>query len=192
MLPEVSVDVAAFVEAVEKRLAADEDAQMCCVCYEPFANARLKCVHRLCPECFDKLDTCPMCRTVYKERPPPDDTFHWCNFYASIRNIPNHSGSYFVYVHRGLSDQAQVDLFDTILHELTEPVVNIIFCSRSRFEIRGFRDPYVVINIIRRFHREQEAARMERLRLTNPSMYQFCVETDRRMEAIRSEIFDGL
>jgi hypothetical protein len=65
MLPENSVDVAAFVADLEKRLAADEEAYSCCVCYEPFANAPLRCCHFLCPGCFEKMDTCPLCRVSF-------------------------------------------------------------------------------------------------------------------------------
>ena len=79
MLPETSVDVPAFVADLEKRLAADEEAYSCCVCYEPFANAPLKCVHRLCPTCFEKLDACPQCRVPFRE-----DECVFANFDACV------------------------------------------------------------------------------------------------------------
>ena len=78
-LPEPDCDVAAFIRDLENRLKADEEKYMCNVCYEPFANVKLNCPHFLCPTCYDKLDTCPMCRKQFKT-----DTLVFSNFDACV------------------------------------------------------------------------------------------------------------
>ena len=57
--------VAAFIRDIEERIAHDEEAHTCCVCYEPLAFKRLECSHKLCIECYDQLDECPMCRATF-------------------------------------------------------------------------------------------------------------------------------
>ena len=59
------MEVAAFIRDIEDRIAHDEDAHTCCVCYEPLAFKRLECRHKLCLECYDQLDECPMCRATF-------------------------------------------------------------------------------------------------------------------------------
>jgi hypothetical protein len=101
VLPKVSVDVAAFLADLEKRLAADEEAYNCCVCYEPFANAPLKCVHRLCPECFEKLDTCPQCRVPFRK-----DECVFANFDACVFRRAARPRFYDIYLHGGKMREA--------------------------------------------------------------------------------------
>lgn len=44
-----------------------EDDNVCCVCYDREADQPLKCSHKLCLTCYDKLIKCPLCREQYKE-----------------------------------------------------------------------------------------------------------------------------
>jgi hypothetical protein len=101
MLPKLSVDVATFVADLEKRLAEDNEAYSCCVCYEPFANARLKCIHRLCPECFEKLDACPQCRVPFRE-----DECVFANFDAFVVRRAAYPHFYDIYLHGGKMREA--------------------------------------------------------------------------------------
>ena len=60
-----------WCEIMAKR-KQDEEDKICCVCYECEADQPLKCSHKLCPTCYDKLTKCPMCRKCDKE--PVDDS----------------------------------------------------------------------------------------------------------------------
>ncbi len=60
-----------WCEIMAKR-KQDEEDKICCVCYECEADQPLKCSHKLCPTCYDKLTQCPLCRKCYKE--PVDDS----------------------------------------------------------------------------------------------------------------------
>jgi hypothetical protein len=60
-----------WCEKMAKRKQDDED-KLCCVCYECEADQPLKCSHKLCPTCYDKLTQCPLCREQFKE--PVDDS----------------------------------------------------------------------------------------------------------------------
>ena len=60
------MEVAAFIRDIEDRIAHDEEVHTCCVCYEPLAFKRLECRHKLCLECYDQLDECPMCRATFR------------------------------------------------------------------------------------------------------------------------------
>jgi hypothetical protein len=96
MLPETSVDVAAFVADLEKRLAADEEEYKCYVCYDPFANAPLKCSHRLCPGCFEQLKCCPKCW-----HPSCEDEAVFANFDAFIWRRAVRPNFYNICLHSG-------------------------------------------------------------------------------------------
>jgi hypothetical protein len=64
----------------------DEEDKICCVCYDLEATQPLKCSHKLCPTCYDKLTQCPLCRTCYKE--PVDEREAWRRaFFADIERV---------------------------------------------------------------------------------------------------------
>ena len=92
-LPELDCDVSAFLQDFENRLKADEERTMCNVCYEPFANVKLNCPHFLCPVCYEKLDTCPMCRKKFKT-----DKLVFANFDACIYRRWNEPNRYDIHV----------------------------------------------------------------------------------------------
>ncbi len=157
MLPETSVDVAAFVADLEKRLAEDEEEYKCCVCYEPFANAPLECCHRLCPECFEKLDTCPLCRVSFEDKkldryftevkydrldvPLPPANFAYVNLMLTMRKSLFYAGRYevsFVDLSDGFafarwSDLGNINLKVTKTHKILmlidDPLALLSYCS---------------------------------------------------------------
>ena len=67
-----------WCENMAKRKQDDED-KICCVCYECEADQPLKCSHKLCPTCYDKLTQCPLCREQFKE--PVDEDFEYPDGY---------------------------------------------------------------------------------------------------------------
>jgi hypothetical protein len=74
-----------WCEIMAKR-KQDEEDQICCVCYECEADQPLKCSHKLCPTCYDKLTQCPLCRKCYKE--PVDEREVWVRaFLANIERV---------------------------------------------------------------------------------------------------------
>ena len=182
--PNLCVNLSAFAEDLEKRIAEDEENNTGCVCYELSDSVPLNtCCHKLCSECYYKLDTCPMCRTLYREKPPEDETFHWWGLYDSIRNIPNFSREYILQLNGNSYDEVQVKLFTRIYEYLYQPAGRL-FVEPERMVIGRFRDPQVVINVIRTFHTEQEAANIERVMKNGPVMYQFIIEHNQRMRAV--------
>jgi hypothetical protein len=95
-LPTPTVNVARFCRKLEQQLEADYEAYKCCVCYDPLANVPLKCPHRLCPDCFEKLDTCPLCRTRFRE-----DELVFANFDACIWRRSCHPRNYDIHLYGG-------------------------------------------------------------------------------------------
>ena len=85
---------------------------MCCACFEPFANAPLKCRHRLCPSCYEKLDTCPLCRVKFK-----DDVCVCTNFDACVYRHPTQLVTYDVFAHGG-------KMHDSLL--LVKTLINVL------------------------------------------------------------------
>jgi hypothetical protein len=64
----------------------DDDDKLCCVCYECEADQPLKCSHKLCPTCYDKLTQCPLCREQFKE--PVDEREAWTRaFLADLERV---------------------------------------------------------------------------------------------------------
>jgi hypothetical protein len=74
-----------WCEIMAKR-KQDEEDKICCVCYECEADQPLKCSHKLCPTCYDKLTQCPLCREQFKE--PVDEHEVWARaFLADIERV---------------------------------------------------------------------------------------------------------
>jgi hypothetical protein len=74
-----------WCEIMAKR-KQDEEDKLCCVCYECEADQPLKCSHKLCPTCYDKLTQCPLCREQFKE--PVDEREVWTRaFLADIERV---------------------------------------------------------------------------------------------------------
>ena len=74
-----------WCEIMAKR-KQDEEDKICCVCYECEADQPLKCSHKLCPTCYDKLTQCPSCREQFKE--PVDEGEVWARaFLADIERV---------------------------------------------------------------------------------------------------------
>ena len=66
-----------FLEKLNNKLTRDDlrvrqyfekkkEDVTCIVCYENEADRVLKCCHKLCGNCYDKLCKCPLCRCYYK------------------------------------------------------------------------------------------------------------------------------
>ncbi len=101
--PNLCVNLSAFAEDLEKRIAEDEENNTCCVCYELSTKTKLECRHTLCRCCFEKLECCPMCRvsfmnekliTHYKlpptfvkelSAPLPTPQFAYANSFMTVR-----------------------------------------------------------------------------------------------------------
>ena len=81
-----------WCEKMAKRKQDDED-KICCVCYECEADKPLKCSHKLCPTCYDKLTQFPLCREQFKE--PVEEYFEYPDGYdvgndVWLRNMGRH------------------------------------------------------------------------------------------------------
>ena len=110
----LSVIVSDFIRDIEQRLEEDEDKYMRCVCLQPFANAPLKCSRKLCPSCYEKLDTCPLCRVKFK-----DDVLIFANFDACIFRHPAQPVTYVVYTHGGKTRDSLL-LAETLINVLAQ------------------------------------------------------------------------
>jgi hypothetical protein len=146
-LPRLSVMVSDFIRDIEQRLKADEDKYMCCVCFEPFANASLKCSHKLCPDCFEKLDACPMCRVKFKE-----DSCVYSNFDACIWRIAACPVTYDVCVHGGKTRHATIltkRLIDTLIDNIITFELGILETNDSTV-FRHVSDMQICVDTIRR------------------------------------------
>ena len=69
---------------------------LCLLCFEQFANAPLKCSHKLCPSCYEKLDACPLRRVKFK-----DDVCVFTNFDACVYRHPAQPVTYDVFAYGG-------------------------------------------------------------------------------------------
>ena len=118
-LPMLSVIVSDFIRDIEERLKADEDKYMCCVCFEPFANVPLKCPHKLCSTCYEKLDTCPLCRVKFRE-----DICVFANFDACIWTRSTKPVTYDVFVHGGIMRNSPL---------LTTLLIGILTSNQDKF-----------------------------------------------------------
>ena len=45
-----------------------EHDKICCVCLDGVADRQLNCVHKLCELCYNRLNKCPLCRTMFKSK----------------------------------------------------------------------------------------------------------------------------
>jgi len=115
----LSVIVSDFIRDVEARLKADEEKYMCCVCFEPFAIVPLKCPRKLCATCYDKLDTCPLCRVKFREK-----FCVFANFDACIWTRSRKPVTYDVFVHGGCMRNAML---------LTKVLIGTLRSSQETF-----------------------------------------------------------
>ncbi len=92
-IPTLTVSVSVFLQELEQRLEADEEKYACCVCFEPFANASLKCCHKLCPDCYEQLDTCPQCGVQANEKPK---TIIWHCSFGFTRPFEDEEGQFVI------------------------------------------------------------------------------------------------
>ena len=53
-------------DSLVKEYSNTEKDKVCCVCYEGVADQLLQCGHKLCQDCYPKLNKCPICRFQYK------------------------------------------------------------------------------------------------------------------------------
>ena len=161
--PKLCVNLSAFAEDLEKRIAEDEENNTCCVCYELFDSVPLNtCCHKLCSKCYDKLDTCPMCRTVYKEK-PLDEEFLWECEHGSIRNTPGVNGEFTLCLDGNSSEELRVKLFYRILRRNFSGNRDVEW-NPGRLIVSCFGDPHVLICTILEFQEELIVAKFEEQR----------------------------
>ena len=150
--PNLCVNLSAFVRDLEKRMTEDEENNTCCVCYELSDSVPLNtCCHKLCSECYYKLDTCPMCRTLYREKPTIE--FVWECEHGSIRNTPGVSGDFTLRLDGTSPEELRVKLFYSILHRNFSGNRDIEW-NPGRLIMSCFDDPYVVMRTILNFDRD--------------------------------------
>jgi hypothetical protein len=142
-LPKPIVDVASFCDQLEKKLEADNKAHECCVCFELFANTPLSCVHKLCPDCFQKLDTCPLCRTRFRE-----DELIFANFDACIWRRSTHPRNYDICAYKGPMRDS-FTLFKNLMEAAWLWDIRYEFCCENQPVFLNWTNAQIAISVIR-------------------------------------------